>query len=160
MGMTMQNKRLSKRQHMLLDELFAGNLSEQEVLEKYKIKRNVFANWLNEPAFLRALQNRITAAYQQSAVMLARFAPTAASRLIALTASEKPETARRACLDIIEMGEANKKEQADDKEAMDKGRRMSDDGRGMKDDKAALSDSQASRILAVLTNESEKVHHS
>jgi hypothetical protein len=155
--MTNQNSKLNKRQRMLLDELFAGTISEQEVLDKYRIGRSVFAKWLNEPVFLRALHGRIAAAYHQSSILLARHATAAANRLISLTESNKPDTARRSCLDIIEMG-GDRGTKDEGREAIDEGRKMRDEGRGKMDyiKPGALSDSQASKILAALADKSEK----
>ncbi|RKY23980.1 MAG: hypothetical protein DRP62_04830, partial [Planctomycetota bacterium] len=41
--------------------------------------------------------------HRQSAALIARYAPLAAAKLVQLTGSEKEETARKACLDIISL---------------------------------------------------------
>ncbi len=143
--MKTQETKLNKRQLNVLDELFAGNIGEQQIFEKYKISRSVFESWLGQTNFISALRGRIAAAYQQSAMLLARYAPLAAARLIALTESDKPETARRACLDIIEMGQAGKREEKDEA-----GETRDENMPG------ALSDQAASRILAALAEASTK----
>jgi hypothetical protein len=129
-------EKISPRQKAVLDELFAGEQSQQDILDKYNVTKCEFEKWLSQTSFCSALQSRIKVEYLNSAVLLARYAPVAAARLIALTDSEKPETARRACLDIIQMGTEGKK--PDDSE------KTLDDGH------CALSDQQAQRILAAL----------
>ncbi len=125
--------KLSHRQKAVLDELFAGSQSQQQILEKYGVTKSEFEKWLSQASFSTALQMRIGAEYLTSAVLLARYAPVAAARLIVLTDSDKPETARRACLDIIGTGSGNVKAEPD-----------------LQADYAAMSDEQACRILAVL----------
>jgi hypothetical protein len=98
-----EEKRLSKRQLAVIEELFTGDLDEQDVLDKYKVSRSLFDKWQSDDNFTEQFDRRIASAYRQSAVLIARYAPLAATKLIELTNSEKPETARRACLDIISM---------------------------------------------------------
>ncbi len=96
-------KRLSKRQLAVLEDLFAGEPNEQSVLDKYKVSRKLYNRWLAEPAFAEQLERYIAAAYRRSAVLVACNAPSAARKLLELTGSDKGETARKACLDIILM---------------------------------------------------------
>ena len=97
------SKKLTNRQLAVIDDLFSGRLEEQEVLDKFKLSRRLYNKWLNDDAFNYQFERRINEAYRQSAVLIARYAPVAAAKLIQLTNSEKPETARKACLDIISM---------------------------------------------------------
>jgi ABC-type proline/glycine betaine transport system substrate-binding protein len=96
-------KKLTNRQLAVIDDLFAGRLEEQEILDKYKLSRRLYDKWLNDNTFNGQFQKRINEAYRQSTVLIARYAPMAAAKLIQLTNSDKPETARKACLDIISM---------------------------------------------------------
>ncbi|MGD8786965.1 MAG: hypothetical protein PVJ60_06035 [Phycisphaerales bacterium] len=98
-----EEKRLSKRQLAVIEELFTGDLDEQDVLDKYKVSRTLFDKWQSDDNFTEQFDRRIASSYRQSAMLIARYAPLAATKLIQLTDSEKPETARRACLDIISM---------------------------------------------------------
>jgi hypothetical protein len=97
------SKRLTKTQLAVIDELFAGRLEEHEILDKYKLTRKLYHKWWNDHAFKQQFDKRIADAYRQSAVLIARYAPVAAAKLIQLTESDRPETARKACLDIISM---------------------------------------------------------
>ncbi|MHC4557514.1 MAG: hypothetical protein ACYTFW_10475 [Planctomycetota bacterium] len=96
-------KQLSKRQHAVIKDLFGCELGEQAVLEKYKVSRHLYSKWLADEAFAEQFDQRIAGAYHQSVALIARYAPLAASKLVQLTESEKEETARKACLDIISM---------------------------------------------------------
>jgi len=100
-------KQLNKRQLAVLEDLFSGELDEQAVLDKYKVSRNLYNKWLASEVFNEQFEQRIAGAYRQSAVLIARYAPLAAAKLVQLTESDKEETARKACLDIISMGSSS-----------------------------------------------------
>jgi hypothetical protein len=138
--------KLSKRQLAALDELFAGELSEQQVLDKYKVSRSAYNKWLADERFCAEFDRRIASAHRQSAALIARYAPLAAAKLVQLTGSDKEETARKACLDIISLPAlaAQRTEQSNSE-----GRGMSDEGR------EHLSEQMASRLLAALAEEKQ-----
>ena len=98
-----KRKKLSKKQFAVIDDLFSGELDEQAVLEKYKVSRNVYNGWLADGLFSSEFDRRITSAHRQCDALIAKYAPLAAAKLVQLTESEKAETARRACLDIISL---------------------------------------------------------
>ena len=94
---------LSNKQRAVIEDMFKNGLSEHEVLEKYKIYPYRYRNWLKNGLFAQELDNRIEAARRQSELAMARWLPLATERLAQLTISEKDETARKACLDIISL---------------------------------------------------------
>jgi len=96
-------KQLTKKQLAVIEDLFIGELDEQAILDKYRLSRKLYNQWRNDDSFTEHFEKRITDAYRQSDVLIARYAPVAAAKLIQLTESDKPETARKACLDIISM---------------------------------------------------------
>ena len=96
-----KHKRLSKRQRLVIDDLFESGLAEAEVLAKHKVSVNTFRKWLGAGPFAQELSFRIESARRQSELIIARFAPVAAAKLVALATDSKEETARKACLDII-----------------------------------------------------------
>jgi hypothetical protein len=100
--MSKQNK-LSQRQLAVIEDLFAGELDEQAVLEKRRVSPRLYRKWQADDAFIEQFERRIAAAYRRSAALLARSAPKAAAKLVQLTQCDKEETARKACLDIISM---------------------------------------------------------
>ena len=95
--------RLSKRQLAVIEDLFAGELDEAAVLDKHKVSRNRYNEWLADEGFVAAFAERIGRPYRQSQLIIARYAPLAAAKLVQLTESDSAETARKACLDIISM---------------------------------------------------------
>ena len=96
-------RRVTKRQLAVIEDLFAGELEEQAVLEKHNVGRMLYNKWLADPAFIEQFDLLITGAYRRSAFKIARSAKEAAEKLLLLTNSDKGETARKACLDIITM---------------------------------------------------------
>jgi len=100
--MSKQNK-LSQRQLAVIEDLLAGELDEQAVLEKHRVSPRLYRKWQADDAFIEQFERRIAAAYRRSAALLARSAPKAAAKLVQLTQCDKEETARKACLDIISM---------------------------------------------------------
>lgn len=101
--MSNRRKRLNKKQIAVLDDMFSGDLDEQTVFDKHKVSRNIYNNWLGDETFTDEFNRRIRFAHLQSQVLIARYAPLAAMKLVQLTESEKEETARKACLDIIKL---------------------------------------------------------
>jgi len=99
--MMSKQKQLTKRQLAVIEDLFAGELDEQAILDKHKISRNIYNRWLANERFTAQFNECIARAYRQSELIIARYAPLAAAKLVQLTESDKEETARKACLDII-----------------------------------------------------------
>jgi hypothetical protein len=93
--------RLTKRQRDVLDDLFAGVSSEQDILEKHKVSKRLYDRWLADDGFAAEFQRRLQNARRQGELLIARYSSVAAVKLIELTQSKNPETARKACLDII-----------------------------------------------------------
>ncbi len=93
---------LSVKQKKVVDELFEG-ITEDELFSKALMTRSLFLTWLSQKDFIDALQSRVAVAAVRSQMMIARQSPLAVERLVALTKNENPETARKACLDILEL---------------------------------------------------------
>ena len=139
---------LTKRQLDVIDQLFKGELDEQAILDKYKVSHNLYKRWLANKNFADELDRRIESSLRQSALLIARYAPLAAAKLVQLTDSENPETARKACLDIISF-QANRES---------RGKR--DDGRAAEGDSDpvqgfALPPETASRLLSALAEQTD-----
>ena len=96
-------KALSARQLAVIEDLFEGELEEREILEKHKLSRKLYNKWLADETFNCRLDRLAEWENRRSEIMLARSARDAVSNLVGLTKSEQPETARKACLDIITM---------------------------------------------------------
>jgi len=127
-------KYLYGKQLRVLDDLFSGEMSEKEMLERHKVKRRTYEEWYEEELFAKEFKRRVNFLNRQAELILARYKSLAAAKLVSLTDSEREETARRACLDIISL----------------KGQ---DDGKGRADgeaDKEELSEEKANAILSAL----------
>ena len=100
-----KSKRLSRKQLALIEDLYRSELDEQKILDNHKIGRQLFRKWLTDGQFNDELNHRVDGAYRQSKLLLASNARTVTERLVKLTETENqnPETARKACLDIIAM---------------------------------------------------------
>jgi predicted DNA-binding protein YlxM (UPF0122 family) len=94
-------KTITKKQRAVIEDLFAGELDEQKILEKHKVSRRVYDKWLVDENFTEEFERRLKSAHRQSELIIARYAAIAAAKLVQLTESENQETARKACLDII-----------------------------------------------------------
>lgn len=97
--MTVQ--KLTKKQRAVIDDLFAGQLDEQQILDTHKVARRVYEKWLTDRIFTEQFEHRLRSARRQGELIIARYSPVAAAKLVQLTESENQETARKACLDVI-----------------------------------------------------------
>ena len=136
-----RKKHLSKKQSVVIDELFTGQLSETEILKKHNVSRQLFDKWQSDELFAAQFDRRIEALNRQSEFIIAKYAALAAAKLVQLTESKNAETARKACLDIISLPKqlSKKNEQLDDKET--------------EADTPKLPPETAARILAALAEE-------
>ena len=97
-----KEKLLSAKQLTVIEDLFEGE-QEQTILEKHNLSRKLYNKWLADETFNDQLDWRVAWEYRRSEFILARKAREAVSDLVGLTKSKQPETARKACLDIITM---------------------------------------------------------
>jgi transposase-like protein len=146
--------KLSRRQQQVITDLFESDLDEARVLARHGVSANLFRRWLAQPQFRRQLAGRIESARRQSEIIIARFAPVAAARLVELAASGKDETARRACLDIISLPSAGSQTGfTPDKSSLAQPDKTGPDTPDAPGGTAKLSPETASRLLAALAEE-------
>lgn len=102
-GMNKQSetKRLTKKQLDVINDLFEGRRGEFDVIRKHKISTHIYRKWLTDKQFIDELRFRAESSKRQSEMIIANHAPAAAVKLIGLTESDKEETARKACLDVM-----------------------------------------------------------
>ncbi len=129
--------RLSDKQRAVINDLFQNGLPESETLEKHNISPRRYRQWLENGLFTQEINYRIEAAMRQSKVVMARWLPLAAERLAQLTISEKDETARKACLDLISMHKTDVEQEIADNPQL-------------QNQLPQLSGEKASKLLAVL----------
>jgi len=92
---------LSKKQKAVLEDLFAGQMVLEEVLAKWKVSRRTYYKWHSQEVFTAEFNRLLNLAQREPEFVFARYASNVAERLVGLTASEKEETARKACMDVI-----------------------------------------------------------
>ncbi|HUT45858.1 MAG TPA: hypothetical protein VMX36_06200 [Sedimentisphaerales bacterium] len=98
-----KDKPLSAKQFAVIEDLFEGKLKEREILKKHSISRKLYEKWLADESFNDQLDRRAEWENRRGEFLLARSAREAVSNLVKMTESEKGETARKACLDIIKI---------------------------------------------------------
>ena len=136
-------KYLSQRQLTVLDDLFNSELDEQAVLDKHKVRRSTYDRWLADKVFAERFKQYVNGLKRRSELLMAQYSQLAATKLVQLTGSEKAETARKACLDIISVP----KIRADKNEQPEKAPKESSQ------QVEQLSDATASRLLTALAEE-------
>ena len=136
-------KYLSQRQLTVLDDLFNSELDEQAVLDKHKVRRSTYDRWLADKVFSERFKQYVNGLKRRSELLMAKYSCLAAAKLVQLTGSEKAETARKACLDIISVP----KIRADKDEQPEKAPKESSQ------QVEQLSDATASKLLAALAEE-------
>ncbi|MHC4575026.1 MAG: hypothetical protein ACYS76_12990 [Planctomycetota bacterium] len=138
-----KQSKLSRKQSAVIDDMFAGEMDEQAILKKHNVSSRAFNRWLGNDAFLTELGRRVEWLSLQSELVIARYKTLAAARLVQLTESEKEETARKACLDIISLPRAPSNRPTSAHERQESG----------KPELPELSPQTCSRLLAVLAEE-------
>lgn len=106
-----KTKKISPRQMRVLDGMFAGDLELNEILKKCRVSQITYYNWLGDSIFISAFDKRIESARAVLISTLAAYSQAALLNLVNLTRSEKTETARKACLDIVKLVQDEKDEQ-------------------------------------------------
>lgn len=95
--------KLTSKQKKVMDELFDAEKDENSILDENNVSRNKFNQWLADDAWTTEFDRRIDESKRRAQIIISKFQPTAAIKLVQLTDCEKDQTARQACLDIIQM---------------------------------------------------------
>lgn len=98
-----RRKYLTQKQLAVLDDLFNGELDEQAVLKKHRVRRGTYERWLADEAFSERFKQYVNVLSRRSELLLTKSSCDAATKLVELTKAGKGETARKACLDIMTM---------------------------------------------------------
>lgn len=96
-----RRKYLTQRQLAVLDDLFNGELDEQAVLKKHKLRRGTYGRWLGYEVFRERFKQYVSVLVWRGERLLAKKTCSAAKKLAELTGGENTEVARKACLDIM-----------------------------------------------------------
>jgi len=111
MLITRNYSRLGQKQLAVIADIFDNALSEPDALAKNHVSKWLYKKWLANPAFLAELDARFDQSIRQTRFLIARCLPLAVQRLTNLIVSDKDETARKACLDLISLHAADSKQQ-------------------------------------------------
>ncbi len=93
---------LGRKQRAVIADLISG-LNKYESLEKNRISPSRYRLWLKNKLFRQELLARFDAQKRQGKFVMARCIPQAAEKLSKLIGSEKPEIARKACVDVLSL---------------------------------------------------------
>jgi hypothetical protein len=97
----LQSKYLTGNQRGVLADLFSGKFTVQEVLDKRKVTRRTYYKWHAQPFFAAEFKRLLELSRNEYQLVFAHYAPDIAMKLVSLTAADKDETARKACMDVI-----------------------------------------------------------
>ncbi len=99
---------LTKKQLTIIDDLFESGGDESAVRQKHNIPRKLWSKWLADKDFADEIAARTEASKRHSQIILSKYAPFAAAKLVQLCESENQETSRKAVLDILSLYERQK----------------------------------------------------
>jgi hypothetical protein len=145
-----KRRHLTARQLTVLNDLFNSDLDEQGVLDKHKVRRSTYERWLANELFAERFDRYVNSIRRRSELLMAKYSCLAAAKLVELTASDKAETARKACLDIIcqpKIAGSTSSPRATEAESVEK-----DSSKQAEQ----LSDAMASRLLAAMAGRKER----
>lgn len=142
-----KTKKLSKRQINVLNGLFSGELTLNEILKSCRVSQITYYDWLSDPFFMSAFDKRIDSGRAVLTSTLSAYSQAALLALVNLTRSQKTETARKACLDIVKLVQDERDEQTS-KDDISPVPTLSHNGR-------TLTPSESSAILQVLAEGSK-----
>jgi hypothetical protein len=96
-----KSKYLTKKQKGVLEDLFSGTLTVQEVLEKWYVTRRTYFRWHAQEFFASEFKRLLNLTQIESELVCARYSAQVAMKLVSLTVAEKDEIARKACMNVI-----------------------------------------------------------
>ena len=97
----LKSKYLTKKQKGVLEDLFSGSLTVQEVLEKWYVTRRTYFRWHAQEFFAAEFKRLMNLVHSESDLICARYSAQVAMKLVSLTVAEKDEIARKACMNVI-----------------------------------------------------------
>jgi len=96
-----KGKQFLPKQAGVLNDLFTGQLSEEEVLKKWRVSQQTYTRWHMTAKFAAEYKKRLKLAKRKGELIMAKHSSAAANKLVTLMESGKEEVARRACLDVM-----------------------------------------------------------
>ena len=93
---------LTRKQKMVAGALFEGKSSLVEIIGEYRLSTVVFEKWLKSGEFRGELDRLARIREMETEYTLQRFGSLAALKLAELLGSDKPDTARRAAVEVLD----------------------------------------------------------
>ena len=106
-------KKINKKQKDFLKEILDNRLPVETAMGKCKIDAAMLCQWFSSQPFTTELANRIECMTKRADMLISQHRLTAIEKLILLTNCDKEETARKACIDIIELTANGKNDEKD-----------------------------------------------
>ena len=94
---------LTKEQLQIIDDLFESGGDESAVLQKHNISFRDWQQRLVDKDFADEITARMESSKRQGQIILSKYVPFAAAKLVQLCESENQETSRKAVLDILNL---------------------------------------------------------
>jgi hypothetical protein len=94
---------LTKKQLTAIDDLFEAGGDESAVRQKHKIPQKLWSKWLADKDFADEIVARMESSKRHSQIILSKYVPFAAAKLVQLCESQNQETSRKAVLDILNL---------------------------------------------------------
>jgi len=96
-----QEDRMNEKQVAFMNDLFAGDTYDLDLLTKHNITTDTYYQWLIDDDFCWQLNRRLLALNRRTALLIAIKASQAAVKLLSLLDCDKKRIVRQVCLDII-----------------------------------------------------------
>jgi hypothetical protein len=128
--------KINSKQKRFLSDILDKRLTVDRAMEISGVSGEILCKWFSSPAFIDELAGRIEIVTRRADMIISQNRVTAAENLVRLTSCDKEETARKACLDILELTAAGKAPQNDAA-------------------KPAMSEQTAAKLLEILANEKQ-----
>ena len=95
-------KSKAKKRSVVLDALFSDCGDHMQILAGHGVSCEELNRMMaNDPSFSAEIDRRIAAEWQRASAVIATWAYRSAIKLVQLTEDDDPETARKACLDLM-----------------------------------------------------------
>src|SRR4030042_3317944 len=99
---------LTKKQLTVIDDLFETGGDESAIRQKHKIPQKLWSKWLADKDFADEIAAQMESSKRHSQIILSKYVPFAAAKLVQLCESENQETSRKAVLDILNLHNGRK----------------------------------------------------
>lgn len=93
---------LTGKQREVARAVYEGQLSEDELSERFGITVRQLQRWSASEAFEQELDRLCRGTERETRLIINRYGPIAAAKLVTLLDSDKDDTARRTALDLVD----------------------------------------------------------